>query len=75
MKVSQKIKTYRERAGLSQQEAADIMGMSPSTLCNLERGIMPTATQAHLLGQLFEVEPTEFWTPPTLKSKRTQVAS
>lgn len=66
MKVSQKIKNYRERDGLTQREAADIMGLAPPTLCNLERGIAPTAEQAHLLGLLFEVEYTAFWTPPKL---------
>lgn len=54
----------REGLGLTQRDAAVGMGLSAPTLCNLERGLRPTAEQAYVLGKYYGVDMMELWNPP-----------
>ena len=62
--VSHKIKNARTLTGLSQQELADLVGLSKQMICKYEKGeSIPTSTNLIKLGKAFNVKMDYFFKP------------
>ena len=58
------LRALRERAGLSQAECADALGVSRQTIISIEKGHFdPRLSLAFRIGQLFDAPLEEIFTP------------
>lgn len=56
MEISERLKSYRENAGLSQQQVADELKTSKSTYCRIEKGeSLPNADELEKLLRFYDV--------------------
>ncbi|MBN7818028.1 helix-turn-helix domain-containing protein [Algoriphagus pacificus] len=56
MKIGHHLKRAREKKRLSQQEVAELLGISQKTLSNVESNkSQPSVTQLALLGEIYEM--------------------